>query len=341
MADGPLARVALRALMLFVFISLAEAPGIVFAALPYSWEIDRALALEVLWHFAPFAIGIATVLELHEHRAGFARPRLATAGTIVGALLFAVVYGGTSRPSASLDVGLSNSVRAFSLHEVWLYLVATSLALVFVLQREQSRSAEAHLQQHALQWRLARRRADGVAARTALMRLEPEVLFDTLRHARSTFRVDAQRADASLEALTTYLRAVLQTSKAGQTTFGDEIDLAVARLGLSDFAGAVAIDVSANAAARARRVTAGVLPQLLQRWAESLASSGTEQALVNVAAAIEGSSLLVRFDAPSLPPDALLETTLQQLAAAAGKAADDVMRHHGNGAFTLSFDAAA
>ena len=213
------------------------------------------------------------------------------------------------------------------------------MALIFLMQRDGSRGAEALLHQHALQWRLARRRADEVVARTALMRLEPEVLFETLRRARSTFHIDAPRADATLEALTTYLRAVLQTSKASRATFGDEIDLAVARLSLSDFAERLGVTVGAAPQARARRVVAGVLPQLLFRWGKAVAAEAPASIALQIAASeVDGARLAVRFDAPAPPPDVVLDPVLQQLAVAAGKSTDDVVRFHGRGSFTLYFE---
>lgn len=333
-----LSRILLRAGVLFVFAHLAVMPGVLTAAWPLSFDVGLSLWEEVmLWHYLPFVLGLVLIFEIYEFRMVFKEPRLVIFGTIAGALLYAVALASIDVPTTSLTLGLTSSIAAFRLNSTWLRLLETSVALVFLMQRDVSRGAEAQLHQHALQWRLARRRADEVIARTALMRLEPEVLFATMRKARSTFPVDPERADASLEALTTYLRAVLQTSKAGQATFGDEVDLAAARLGLSDFAENVALAVQAEPGVRSRRIPVGALPQFLYRWAEALNSSGSTTAIVHVSASLVDDDLLVRFEGPALPAENILEPCLLQLGAAAGRAPADAIRFHGRGSFTLNF----
>jgi hypothetical protein len=328
-------RIALRALVLLGCIALAEAPGIVMSAGPVSAELGTALAMEVLSHFVPFTFGLAFILELHEVRRRFSNPVRVSFVAAVLAVAFAVLSGASSSPSVSMPLGMSDSVESFRLHEIWTYLVETLVALVFVMKRDGSRNAESQLHQHALQWRLARRRADSVVARTALMRVEPEVLFQTLRTTRSLFVADADRADASLEALTTYLRAVLRTGISGLATFGDEIDLAAARMRLDDFADCAQLSVTAEPAARTFSIATGTLPQLLYAWSRTLAEDGLGRSSIEVSAAAEDGRLVLRFNASRLPPRELLEPLFVDFAAASDTAIDDIVRFHGRGAFTL------
>ena len=328
-------RVLQRGLALLAFVLLAVAPGVVIFAGPIAFDTGVALAWEIFTHNLKFAIGLALILELYEQRERFRKPSLATIGTIIAASAFAVLSSSTTSAGISTSLGMSGSTDTLRIHEVWLNLFETAVALVFVMQRDVSRSAEAQLQQHALQWRLARSRADAVVARASLLRLEPEVLFNTLRDTRSTYLVDADRADASMEALTTYLRAVLQQSKSGQASLGDEFDLAAARMRLGDFTQAVELTLSADPKARALPVPAGVLPQLLCGWARALDAGDSRGSVIRATAGVDGSRLVLRFDAPSLPPRSVLDPVLLQLRAAEERTADDMVRFDGKESFTL------
>ena len=103
----------------------------------------------------------------------------------------------------------------------WFY---TSRAKVMALAAEASaqKARAAAIEKQAIQAQLQLLQAQ----------IEPHMLFNTLANLQGMIALDASRAQHMLDQLIIYLRATLSSSRAEQTTLGQEFDLMQAYLGL-------------------------------------------------------------------------------------------------------------
>lgn len=120
------------------------------------------------------------------------------------------------------------------LYSGWLTLIYGSVgALIYALRRGVDQTTAA-LQ--ALSLARERNEAALAEARVSAMveRIEPSFLLDVMNTARRQYLGEAERAEATLNACTEFLRAAMPQLRSGQSTVAAELELAAAYLALRD-----------------------------------------------------------------------------------------------------------
>jgi signal transduction histidine kinase len=202
----------------------------------------------------------------------------------------------------------------------------------------------------------AEKRATEARLQLLQAQIEPHFLFNTLATVVSLIDHDAPRAKLMLETFVDYLRASLGELRRGQTTVGDELDMAETYLKLLQLRmdDRLAYRIEADAAARAAQVP----PLLLQPLVENAITHGLEPKLeggtVVLRARVDGERLRLEVEDDGLGLDApvrrapggshglALENIRQRLASRHGDAARlELARRHPGTLATLELPLAA
>ncbi len=317
-------RLLLRVLGLTVAELALEMPPIFLVALPLSPGDSTALAAEIGANAVLLSLGLAVVLEIHERSGALDGPALRAAMLISAAcavvlLSVALVDGGTA-----MRLGLSSSQRSLQLHSLWNNAVFTIVALFYLTRRRSSADAEHRCRQHEMQWRLARRRIGGAAARAAQARLDPQVLFDCLGHAQAAYRVDPDRADQLLDRLTDFLRLTLSGTRDGTDTLAHAVEVALASMSLAAPGAPAAMRVTLAPEAARQPFPPGLLAPLLRDWAKALPAEPAGGGL-SLSAGRHERSLRIVIEAMAAPPAGTLADCRTQLAEMHGARASVVV----------------
>ncbi|MCE9661587.1 MAG: hypothetical protein K8R60_23925 [Burkholderiales bacterium] len=323
-------RLLLRVLALTVAELALQMPPIFLVALPLSFGDAAALAGEIGANALLLGLGLAVVLELHERRAAWGGPalRVATLWTAACAvvLLSVMLIDG----STAIRLGLSSSQRSLQLHSLWNNAVFTIVALVYLTRKRSSIEAEQRCHQHEMQWRLARRRIDGAAARAAQARLDPQVLFDCLGEAQAAYRLDGARADRLLDRLTDYLRLTLSGTREGIDSLAQAVEVALASMALAAPEGGAQVTVALSPEAALQPFPPGLLGPLLSDWTAGLATGKAGGAL-SLTARRHERLLRIEIEGDSPPPASALADCRARLSEAHGEPAHLVVDQPGAG----------
>lgn len=151
-----------------------------------------------------------------------------------------------------------------------------SFGLFWLRERDERRAAELRAQAaDAESRRLAAEQARAAAQLAALQaQIEPHFLFNTLANLRSLIGRDPELARTLLDRLIEWLRATLQSSRNGDTTLGQEIDLLAAYLDIQRIRMGGRLDVAVSIAPALRPLR--LPPLLLQPLVENAITHGVE-----------------------------------------------------------------
>jgi hypothetical protein len=210
-------RVAWRTIGIAAAGVAAQLPAILLIAWPLASFDALFLVTEITGNAATVGLGVALVLELYEQRSLRQSARLVRLAVLAGALAVAVLAAAVGHASIAVRLELAATLSALRMHLLWINVFLATLSVMYLTQRSESIEAEARRLQHEGQWAIAKRRLEISAARASRARLDPSVLFESLREAQALYVTAPARADEVLEELTTYLRAALADSTADQT----------------------------------------------------------------------------------------------------------------------------
>jgi len=205
-------RVVWRALGIASAGVAAQLPAVLLIAWPLAPRDVLSLVSEIRGNAAIVGLGVALMLELYEQRSTRWPPRLVRLTVLAGALAVAALAAAAAQASTAVRLELAATPLALRLHLLWINAFLATLSVMYLAQRRESIEAEARRLQHERQWAIARRRLEVSATRASQARLDPRVLFESLREAQALYVTAPARADAVLEQLTTYLRAALADS---------------------------------------------------------------------------------------------------------------------------------
>jgi hypothetical protein len=179
------------------------------------------------------------------------------------------------------------------------YIVVTLLISLFITWFFWNRSTLAHLtaEAEAEKARAAAVEKQAVQAQLQLLQaqIEPHMLFNTLANLQGLIAVDPPRAQQMLDQLILYLRATLSSSRAEQTTLGQEFALMEAYLGLMKvrLGGRLSYALHLPDALRDRTLP----PMLLQPLVENAIKHGIEPKIegghIDVQAIMENAALIL------------------------------------------------
>ncbi|HEV2608726.1 MAG TPA: histidine kinase [Noviherbaspirillum sp.] len=179
------------------------------------------------------------------------------------------------------------------------YIVVTLLVSLFITWFFWNRSALAYLKAEAEveKARAAAIEKQALQAQLQLLQaqIEPHMLFNTLANLQGLIAVDPPRAQQMLDQLILYLRATLSSSRAEQTTLGQEFALMEAYLGLMKvrLGGRLSYTLHLPDDLRDRRLP----PMLLQPLVENAIKHGIEPKIegghIDVQAVTENAALML------------------------------------------------
>jgi hypothetical protein len=211
---APWRRVVWRTLGIAAAGVAAQLPAILLIAWPLRPFDAGGLVVEITGNAAMVGLGVALVLEVYEQCPKQWSPQLVRLALLAGALVVAALAAAAAHASIAVRLELAATPLALRLHLLWINVFLTTLSVMYLTQRRESIEAESRRLQHERQWAIARQRLEISAARASQARLDPRILFESLREAQALYLTAPAKADVLLEQLTTYLRAALANSTA-------------------------------------------------------------------------------------------------------------------------------
>jgi hypothetical protein len=213
--------------------------------------------------------------------------------------------------------GLNPEQHAVGLSQLWFSVILASVSAIYLLQRQGSIEAEQGRERLEAQWQLARRRMRILRDATGAARLDPQVLFDCLGHARSEYLRDAPGADALLDRLIDFLRSTLSATRAGPHTLGLELALAVRFAAIVSRAAGMPIADAVPPALHRTAVSPGLLLPLVQHWLTACGPAATAGQPLTIGAELLGVDrrvLCLHLAGPVVATETLLTETRVRLA---------------------------
>lgn len=187
-------------------------------------------------------------------------------------------------------------------------LLVTGAAALFLYKHERLTRAEARAAREKARAETVERQALQAQLQLLQAQIEPHMLFNTLANLQGLIDLDPPRAQQMLDQLIQYLRATLDSSRAGSTTLAQEFALMSAYLGLMAVRMGSRLTFVLDLPAELRGAT--IAPMLLQPLVENAIIHGLEPKVdgghLTVSARAAGSQLIVciadnglGLDAPS------------------------------------------
>jgi two-component system, LytTR family, sensor kinase len=249
---------------------------------PANWSLTITRALPEWWLWAlltPVIVALARRCPLHSER------RVRHAITLVAAgVVIAIAKTLADRALFALLTGF------------WMYLLASTLALQFVIYAvlvaaahgvEYYRRSREHEQ---LQARLAETRLQLLS-----MQIQPHFLFNTLNTIAELVHEDPDTADAMITGLSDLLRRALDLGAAQQIPFSAELDLLARYLDIqrARFGDRLQVHVSIEEAARDAAVPVLLLQPIVENAIRHGLAARLDAGRIDIEAAIAGDRLVL------------------------------------------------
>ncbi len=184
-----------------------------------------------------------------------------------GGLLASTLLG---LPAPRFGTPLSGGASGMTLFT----LIMTVAATLFLYNRERLTRAEAVAAQEKARAETVERQALQAQLQLLQAQIEPHMLFNTLANLQGLIDLDPARAQKMLDQLIQYLRATLNSSRAGSTTLAQEFALMSAYLGLMSVRMGERLTFALDLPVELRN--AKVPPMLLQPLVENAVLHGLE-----------------------------------------------------------------
>jgi hypothetical protein len=268
-------RVLATALAIAAAGLLAEAPPVVVSILPAPVDMIGAVILTQIVNTLFQGLLIALCLETFWLIQSKKLP--ISVQILLGAILLvlpAVLSPLSLQLPISYDAvyqeGLSGSREELGFHLVWQGGVLTVIAAVYLIRRRHVFEQQMRGESVAREWQDANRAILESRLQAIQVRVEPQLLFDSLAAMRQLYGEDLVDGEAVLDALIDFLRRGLPRTKVATSSVGFEIDLLKSFVELQRLARLAkpVLSVEMPAEASERAMAAGVLQPLIAAWLE-------------------------------------------------------------------------